>query len=198
MFTWTINGFNPKKSLINKIILINKLKKILNIRFVNSSLERLSSTEFGKAKTMGTKVPSASSCNAWPYLQRMRASKSIRLVWTKARKMFAPIILLISFSYVNANLEGPFLFFGPKSLEKFKKPALKFLDQDDLMKIYAEPSAIVVFNNQDSLTLSSGNFPRLRKMLEGQSLLVLPQDFLDVHPDYISNETQVSTSYYTT
>ncbi|XP_022116350.2 uncharacterized protein LOC110994148 [Pieris rapae] len=95
--------------------------------------------------------------------------------------------------YVYANLEGPFLFFGPKSLDKFKKPALKFLDQDDLMKIYAEPSAIVVFNNQDSLTLSSGNFPRLRKMLEGQSLLVLPQDFLDVHPDYISNETQVLT-----
>ncbi|XP_045506507.1 uncharacterized protein LOC123702765 isoform X2 [Colias croceus] len=93
----------------------------------------------------------------------------------------------------NANLEGPFLFFGPKSLEKFKRPALKFLDQDELMKIYSEQAAIVVFNNQDSSTLSSGNFPRLRKMLEGQTVLVLPQDFLDVHPDYISNETQVLT-----
>ncbi|XP_046973148.1 uncharacterized protein LOC124539833 isoform X2 [Vanessa cardui] len=91
------------------------------------------------------------------------------------------------------NLEGPFLFFGPKSLEKYKRPALKALDQDDLMKIYGEQAAIVVFNNQDSVPLSSGNFPRLRKMLEAQTTLVLPQDFLDVHPDYIINETQVLT-----
>ncbi|XP_045780609.1 uncharacterized protein LOC123877773 [Maniola jurtina] len=92
-----------------------------------------------------------------------------------------------------ANLEGPFLFFGPNSLEKYRRPALKSLDQDDLMKIYGEQAAIVVFNNQDSVPLSSGNFPRLRKMLESQTTLVLPQDFLDVHPDYISNETQVLT-----
>lgn len=52
----------------------------------------------------------------------------------------------------------------------------------------------MVFNNQDSVPLSSGYFPRLRKMLERQSTLVLPQDFLDVHPDYISNETQVGFS----
>ncbi|OWR52061.1 hypothetical protein KGM_208202 [Danaus plexippus plexippus] len=61
------------------------------------------------------------------------------------------------------------------------------------MRIYGEQTAIVVFNNQDSVPLSSGIFPRLRKMLEGQTTLVLPQDFLDVHPDYISNETQVLT-----
>ncbi|XP_012547044.2 uncharacterized protein LOC101739289 isoform X1 [Bombyx mori] len=91
------------------------------------------------------------------------------------------------------NLEGPFLFFGPKSLEKYKRPALKYLDQDELTKIYGEQAAIVVFNNQDSVPLSSGYFPRLRKMLEGQTVLVLPQDFLDVHPDYISNETQMLT-----
>ncbi|CAH2210591.1 jg13895 [Pararge aegeria aegeria] len=95
--------------------------------------------------------------------------------------------------FCQANLEGPFLFFGPKSLEKYRRPALKSLDQDDLMKIYGEQAAIVIFNNQDSMPLSSGNFPRLRKMLEGQTTLVLPQDFLDVHPDYISNETQVLT-----
>lgn len=101
-----------------------------------------------------------------------------------------PLVSLIYF--VQGNLEGPFLFFGPKTLEKYKRPALKYLDQDDLMKIYGEQAAIVVFNNQDSVPLSSGYFPRLRKMLEGQTVLVLPQDFLDVHPDYISNETQVS------
>ncbi|VVC90043.1 unnamed protein product [Leptidea sinapis] len=107
--------------------------------------------------------------------------------------MLPQIILLLSISLCSANLEGPFLFFGPKSLHKYKRPALKSLDQDELMKIYSEPSAIVVFNNQDSVPLSSGNFPRLRKMLEGQTVLVLPQDFLDVHPDYISNETQMLT-----
>lgn len=62
------------------------------------------------------------------------------------------------------------------------------------MRIYGEQAAIVVFNNQDSVPLSSGYFPRLRKMLERQTTLVLPQDFLDVHPDYISNETQVSAT----
>lgn len=102
------------------------------------------------------------------------------------------LLLLLSIIYLaDANLEGPFLFFGPKSLENFKRPALKYLEQDDLMKIYSEQAAMVVFNNQDSVPLSSGYFPRLRKMLEGQTVLVLPQDFLDVHPDYISNETQV-------
>ncbi|CAB3222904.1 unnamed protein product [Arctia plantaginis] len=101
-------------------------------------------------------------------------------------------ILLFLYS-VQANLEGPFLFFGSKSLEKYKRPALTYLDQDDLMRIYGEAEAIVVFNNQDSVPLSSLYFPRLRKMLEGQTTLVLPQDFLDVHPDYISNETQVLT-----
>ncbi|XP_030019651.2 uncharacterized protein LOC115439798 [Manduca sexta] len=104
---------------------------------------------------------------------------------------------LMSFLYliynVGANLEGPFLFFGPKSLEKYRRPALKFLDQDDLMKIYSEQAAIVVFNNQDSVPLSGAYFPRLSKMLETQTVLVLPQDFLDVHPDYISNETQMLT-----
>lgn len=108
-------------------------------------------------------------------------------MWSKVR------VLLLFFYSVQANLEGPFLFFGPKSLEKYKRPALKYLDQDELMRIYGEQSAIVVFNNQDSVPLSSGYFPRLRKMLEGQTTLVLPQDFLDVHPDYISNETQVLT-----
>ncbi|KAJ2940013.1 hypothetical protein O0L34_g14044 [Tuta absoluta] len=103
------------------------------------------------------------------------------------------IILLSAFSIAYGNLEGPFLFFGPKSLEKYQRPALKYLEQDDLMKIYGDQAAIVVFNNQDSVPLSSGYFPRLRKMLEGQSILVLPQDFLDVHPDYISNETQMLT-----
>lgn len=102
------------------------------------------------------------------------------------------LLLILSLCYIcKANLEGPFLFFGPRLLEKYKRPALQSLDQDDLMKIYGEQAAIVVFNNQDSVPLSSGNFPRLRKMLEGQTTLVLPQDFLDVHPDYISNETQV-------
>lgn len=108
--------------------------------------------------------------------------------------MRVEIYVLVLLSYIccaNANLEGPFLFFGPKSLEKYRRPALKYLEQDDLMKIYGEQAAIVVFNNQDSVPLSSGYFPRLRKMLEGQTMLVLPQDFLDVHPDYISNETQV-------
>ncbi|XP_013196139.2 uncharacterized protein LOC106139275 [Amyelois transitella] len=100
-------------------------------------------------------------------------------------------ILFFCFLNVKANLEGPFLFFGPQSLDKYKRPALKSLDQDDLMKVYGEQAAIVVFNNQDSVPLSSGYFPRLRKMLEGQTMLVLPQDFLDVHPDYVSNETQV-------
>lgn len=104
-------------------------------------------------------------------------------------------MLFLLFLYsVQANLEGPFLFFGPKSLEKYKRPALKYLDQDELMRIYGEQAAIVVFNNQDSVPLSSGYFPRLRKMLERQTTLVLPQDFLDVHPDYISNETQVSAT----
>ncbi|CAH0697241.1 unnamed protein product [Spodoptera exigua] len=102
-------------------------------------------------------------------------------------------LLLLFLCSVQANLEGPFLFFGPKSLDKYKRPALKYLDQDELMRIYGEQAAIVVFNNQDSVPLSSGYFPRLRKMLERQSTLVLPQDFLDVHPDYISNETQVLT-----
>lgn len=102
------------------------------------------------------------------------------------------IVTFLTFIFVvQGNLEGPFLFFGPKSLEKYKRPALKYLDQDELTKIYGEQAAIVVFNNQDSVPLSSGYFPRLRKMLEGQTVLVLPQDFLDVHPDYISNETQV-------
>lgn len=101
-------------------------------------------------------------------------------------------VIFILFSSVAANLEGPFLFWGPKSLERYKRPALSFLEQDDLTKIYSGQSAIVVFNNQDSVSLSSGYFPRLRKMLEGQSSLVLPQDFLDVHPDYVSNETTVS------
>ncbi|CAH2059733.1 unnamed protein product, partial [Iphiclides podalirius] len=100
-------------------------------------------------------------------------------------------ILLLKPSH--GNLEGPFLFFGPKSLEHYKRTALKYLDQDDLTKVYEEQAAIVVFNNQDSVPLSSGYFPRLRKMLEGQTTLVLPQDFLDVHPDYVSNETQVFT-----
>lgn len=103
-------------------------------------------------------------------------------------------VLLLFLYSVQANLEGPFLFFGPKSLEKFKRPALKYLDQDELMRIYGEQAAIVVFNNQDSVPLSSGYFPRLRKMLEGQATLVLPQDFLDVHPDYVSNETQVGVA----
>ncbi|KAJ0170968.1 hypothetical protein K1T71_013740 [Dendrolimus kikuchii] len=103
------------------------------------------------------------------------------------------LILISVIVSIEANLEGPFLFFGPKSLSKYSRPALKYLEQDDLMKIYSEQAAIVVFNNQDSLPLSSGNFPRLRKMLEGLTTLVLPQDFLDVHPDYISNETQVLT-----
>ncbi|KAL0860751.1 hypothetical protein ABMA27_009300 [Loxostege sticticalis] len=108
--------------------------------------------------------------------------------------MYFKLLLVFSSAVtVLANLEGPFLFFGPKSLEKFKRPALKYLDQDDLMRIYGEQAAIVVFNNQDSVPLASGNFPRLRKMLEGQTTLVLPQDFLDVHPDYISNETQMLT-----
>lgn len=108
--------------------------------------------------------------------------------------MRAAVLLITSFVIcAHANLEGPFLFFGPASLEKFKRPALKYLDQDDLTRIYGEQAAIVVFNNQDSVPLASGNFPRLRKMLEGQTTLVLPQDFLDVHPDYISNETQVSS-----
>ncbi|XP_053619641.1 uncharacterized protein VhaAC45RP [Plodia interpunctella] len=102
-------------------------------------------------------------------------------------------LLFVCFYHVQANLEGPFLFFGPKSLEKYKRPALSPLEQDDLMKVYGEQAAIVVFNNQDAVPLSSGYFPRLRKMLEGQTMLVLPQDFLDVHPDYISNETQVLT-----
>lgn len=62
------------------------------------------------------------------------------------------------------------------------------------MRIYGEQAAIVVFNNQDSVPLSSGYFPRLRKMLERQATLPLPQDFLDVHPDYISNETQVGAT----
>lgn len=111
--------------------------------------------------------------------------------------MYFKLLLVFSSAVtVLANLEGPFLFFGPKSLEKFKRPALKYLDQDDLMRIYGEQAAIVVFNNQDSVPLASGNFPRLRKMLEGQTTLVLPQDFLDVHPDYISNETQVCENYY--
>lgn len=114
--------------------------------------------------------------------------------WTtlKADNMRYKVRLLLLFFYsVQANLEGPFLFFGSKSLEKYKRPALTYLDQDELMRIYGEEEAIVVFNNQDSVPLSSGYFPRLRKMLEGQTTLVLPQDFLDVHPDYISNETQV-------
>lgn len=67
------------------------------------------------------------------------------------------------------------------------------LDQDDLTKIYEMAAAIVVFNNQNSVPLSGASFPRLRKQLEGQTTLVLPQDFLDVHPDYVSNETQVLT-----
>ncbi|XP_063834497.1 uncharacterized protein LOC135083712 isoform X2 [Ostrinia nubilalis] len=108
--------------------------------------------------------------------------------------MFPPVLLVLSYVLtVYGNLEGPFLFFGPESLEKYKRPALKNLDQDDLMRIYGEEAAIVVFNNQDSVPLASGNFPRLRKMLEGLTTLVLPQDFLDVHPDYISNETQMLT-----
>lgn len=103
------------------------------------------------------------------------------------------LIFTLTLVSVQANLEGPFLFFGPKCLAQYKRPALKFLNQDDLIKIYEEQPAIVVFNNQDSLPLSSGNFPRLRKMLEGLTMLLLPQDFLDVHPDYVSNETQVLT-----
>jgi hypothetical protein len=114
-----------------------------------------------------------------------------------ARRISLQILILYTYIIaIHANLEGPFLFFGPKSLEKFKRPALKYVDQDDLMRIYGEQAAIVVFNNQNSVPLSSGNFPRLRKMLEGQMTLVLPQDFLDVHPDYISNETQVRFCYY--
>ncbi|CAG4945257.1 unnamed protein product [Parnassius apollo] len=110
--------------------------------------------------------------------------------------MLYTAVIFLSLGYLNychANLEGPFLFFGPKSLEQYKRTALKYLDQDELMKIYGEQAAIVVFNNQDSVPLSSGYFPRLRKMLEGHTMLVLPQDFLDVHPDYVSNETQVLT-----
>lgn len=102
------------------------------------------------------------------------------------------ILILSLICICKANLEGPFLFFGPTSLESYKRPALKALDQDDLMRIYGSQAAIVVFNNQDPMPLSGGNFPRLRKMLEGQTMLFLPQDFLDVHPDYVSNETQVS------
>lgn len=89
------------------------------------------------------------------------------------------------------NLEGPFLFFGPRTLEKYRRTALRALEQDDLMRIYGEQPAIVVFNNQDAVPLSSGYFPRLRKMLERLTVIALPQDFLDVHPDYVSNETQV-------
>lgn len=101
------------------------------------------------------------------------------------------ILFLTTCQYCQANLEGPFLFFGPKYLEKYQRPALRSLDQDDLTKIYETAAAIVVFNNQNSVPLSSASFPRLRKQLEGQTTLVLPQDFLDVHPDYVSNETQV-------
>lgn len=134
----------------------------------------------------------------------MRGNKSIYapiqtpfLRHSDMKTMHLQIILILSLCYVcYGNLEGPFLFFGPKSLERYRRPALKSLDQDDLMRIYGEQAAIVVFNNQDSVPLSSGNFPRLRKMLEGQTTLVLPQDFLDVHPDYISNETQVSKNTF--
>lgn len=109
--------------------------------------------------------------------------------------MSSYITILFSFLFyftVSANLEGPFLFWGPKCLDNFRRPALSSVDQDDLMRIYSTQSAIVVFNNQDPVPLSSGYFPRLRKMLEGKTSLVLPQDFLDVHPDYVSNDTLVS------
>lgn len=129
----------------------------------------------------------------------MRGDGSIRactdpgLATVNGAMYYAAVTFLTIFlvKSIHANLEGPFLFFGPKSLEQYKRTALKYLDQDDLMNIYGAQSAIVVFNNQDSVPLSSGYFPRLRKMLEGQTTLVLPQDFLDVHPDYVSNETQV-------
>lgn len=103
---------------------------------------------------------------------------------------FISIILLISYHYsAFANLEGPFLFWGPRSLKQHQRPALSFLGIDDLTQIYTNQGSIVVFNNVDSATLSSGNFPRLRKMLEEETSLVLPQDFLEVHPDYVSNDT---------
>lgn len=113
---------------------------------------------------------------------------------SKSRK-FVYILFLNLFIGVFGNLEGPFLFWGPKELSLYKRPALKSLEQDDLLEIYENQAAIVVFNNQDSLPLTSDNFPRLRKLLERKTTLVLPQDFLDVHPEYINNETQVSSSH---
>lgn len=111
-------------------------------------------------------------------------------------KMYSVLLFLnLLLLSVSANLEGPFLFWGPKSLEQYRRPALSFVEQDELTTIYGSQPAIVVFNNQDSVSLSSGNFPRLRKMLEGKSSLVLSQDFLDVHPDYVSNETMVSDNH---
>lgn len=93
----------------------------------------------------------------------------------------------------SANLEGPFVFWGPKELLSYKRPALVSLEQDDLMDIYNNQGAIVVFNIQDSLFfLTRESYPRLRKLLERKPVLVAPQDFLDVHPEYVNNETQVN------
>ncbi|XP_077283167.1 uncharacterized protein LOC143909140 [Arctopsyche grandis] len=93
-----------------------------------------------------------------------------------------------------ANLEGPFIFWGPKELLSYKRPSLVSLEQDDLMDIYNNQGAIVVFNIQDSLFfLTRESYPRLRKLLERKPVLIAPQDFLDVHPEYVNNETQVIT-----
>lgn len=103
------------------------------------------------------------------------------------------IIILQCFAILaSANLEGPFVFWGPKELLGYKKPALNSLEQDDLIDIYNNQAAIVVFNIQDSaFFLNRENYPRLRKLLESKTVLLLPQDFLDVHPEYVNNETQV-------
>lgn len=102
------------------------------------------------------------------------------------------IIFLQLFYFAVANLEGPFIFWGPKELLNYKRPALVSLEQDDLMDIYNNQAAIVVFNIQDSLFfLTRESYPRLRKLLERRPVLVAPQDFLDVHPEYVNNETQV-------
>ncbi|KOB69158.1 Superoxide dismutase (Cu-Zn), partial [Operophtera brumata] len=123
--------------------------------------------------------------------RRTRALHHAACVQFLKMKFKMNLLLLFTVFYVTeANLEGPFLFFGPKSLEKYRRPALKYLEQDDLMKIYAEQAAIVVFNNQDSVPLSSGYFPRLRKMVERETTLVLPQDFLDT--EYLEPDSEWS------
>ncbi|XP_063389539.1 uncharacterized protein LOC134675251 [Cydia fagiglandana] len=91
-----------------------------------------------------------------------------------------------------ANLEGPFLFFGPQSLEAYRRPALQALTQDELTRLYAQQPCVVVFNSQDGGG-ARAELPRLRTALRHRPVLALPQAFLDVHPDYVSNETQVLT-----